>query len=134
MNIILIVFGGVTFVLCVYGLIVILTTRRNKLLEMVGGDGLAYLSLVAWMLTFTACAAYWIYSSIDFDAARSLRQYVHSFTATYFAEGGLCLFLTYGFSQMNNVEHNGKRTLIIAGGILLGLLAIVLGLQRLLAD
>ncbi|MBE8953452.1 MAG: hypothetical protein SR1Q7_09960 [Quinella sp. 1Q7] len=134
MNIILIVFGGVAFVLCVYGLFAVLTFSRKRVLDMVGDNGLAYLSMIAWMLTFTAGAAYWTYSSIDFDSARSLRQYVHSFTATYFAEGGLCLFLTYGFSQMNNVEHNGKRTLIIAGGILLGLLAIVLGLQRLLTD
>ena len=132
MNIILSVLGGVMFVLCVYGLIAVLTFRRGRVLEMVGGDGLAYLSLVVWMIVFVAASAYWTYSCVDFAAARSLRRYVHSFTATYFLEGALCLLMTYGFGKMNTVEHNGKRTFVIAGGILLGLLAIALGLKRLL--
>lgn len=132
-EIFLIGFGGVTFLLCVYGLLKMLTTARARVLEMVNGDILAFVSLIAWMLTFIAAAAYWVFSSIDFYAAKSFRLYVHSFTATYFFEGALCLLLTYGLSAIDNDNlRGGKRTVVIAAGILFGLLAILLGVKRLI--
>lgn len=133
MNAILIGFGGVVFLLCIYGLFKMLTTARARVLETVNGDILAYISLIAWMIVFIGAAAYWIFSSIDFYAARSFRLYVHSFTAIYFFEGALCLLLTYGISAIDNDNLRGvKRTVVIAAGILFGLLAILLGVKRLI--
>lgn len=134
MNIFLIVFGGVAFVLCVYGLFAVLTTKRNNLLKMIGGDILAYVSMIAWMIVFIAGAAFLAFKGYDFDAATNLRRYVQSFTFTYFFEGALCLLMTYGVSKLPNLQSGLKRTLIIAGGILFGLLSIFLGLQKIFGD
>lgn len=132
---ILIVFGIVALLICLYALFAMLTTKREHFLKIVDGDGLAFISLLAWMLVFIAGSAYLIFKGFDPDAANNFRRYVHSFTGTYFFEGALCLLLTYGFSQVSKGKSDGlKRTLIIAGGILLGLLPIVLGLLRLLNE
>ena len=133
MNAILIGFGVTACVLCVYALFAMLTFRRDRILDLVDGNGLAYLSLIVWMLVFIAGSAYLAFKGYDFDAATNLRRYVRSFTVTHFFEGMLCLFMTYGFSQLRGVKHGGKRTLIIAGGVLLGMLSILLGLSRLFA-
>lgn len=137
-DMVLMIFGGVFFLISCYGLLKMLTTARDRVLEMVDGDFLAYISLIAWMLVFIASSAYWIFSSIDFETARSFRRYIHSFTATYFFEGTLCLLLTYGFAKINPEKLNGrvqmssgKRSFVIVLGIFFGLLAIVLGLMRL---
>lgn len=134
MNIFLIIFGGVAFVLCVYALFAILTTKRDNLLQMIDGNILTYISLITWMIVIIAGAAFLTLKGYDSDAATNLRQYVHSFTLTYFFEGALCLLMTYGVSKMPNLQSGLKRTLIIAGGILLGLLSIFLGLQKIFGD
>ena len=136
-DVILMSFGGVCFLLSVYGLFKMLTSARQRLLDMVDGNFLAFVSLVAWVLTFIGVAAYWIFSSYDFAAARSLRRHVHTFAETYLFEGALCLLLTYGFAKINPDKLNGrvqmsggKRSFVIVAGIAFGLIAILLGLKK----
>lgn len=138
---ILICFGGIGVLLGVYALFKILTTARKQILETVDGDFFAYLSLIAWLLTLIAVSGFWIFSAIDFEAARSFRRYMHSFAETYLFEGSLCLLLTYGFAKINPEKLNGrgqmsdgKRTLVIVAGIAFGLLAIFLGLKKIFGD
>lgn len=133
-EIILSVFGGVFFLISAYGLIKILTTARKRLLDMVDGDIFAYISLVAWIIVFMATSAFWIFSSIDFYAAKSFRKYLHSFPETYLFEGALCLLLTYGASKLKTFKSDGQRLLVIIGGIFFGLLAIFLGLSKMIDD
>ena len=131
-NVILAVFGAIFFLVGIYALIKVLTTSRERLLSMVDGDILAFISFLAWILILIGVSAYWIFSSYDFEAARSFRRYIHSFTATYFVEGGLCLLLTYGISKIKPDERfsEGKKLLVIIGGTIFGLLAIFLGLKK----
>ena len=136
-DVILMCFGGVCFLLSVCGLFKMLTSARERVLDTVDGNFLAFVSLVAWMLTFIGASAYWIFSSYDFDAARNLRRHVHTFAETYLFEGALCLLLTYGFAKINPDKLNGrvqmsggKRSFVITAGIALGLLAIYLGLKK----
>ena len=136
-EIILIGFGGIFFLLGIYALFKILTTARKQILEAVDGDFLAYLSMIAFVLSVIGVSVYWIYSSIDFVAARSFRRYIHGFAETYLFEGALCLLLTYGFAKINPDKLNGrvpmsdgKRSFVIIGGIFFGLLAIYLGLKK----
>ena len=133
---ILIVFGGISFLIGVYALIKTLTTARKRLLSMVDGDILAFISFLAWILILIGGSAYWIFSSLDFEAARGFRRYTHSFTATYFVEGGICLLLTYGISKIKPNERlsEGKKLFIIAAGSILGLLSIFLGLKRIFGN
>ena len=139
-DVILMCFGGVCFLLGVYGLFKMLTSARERVFDMVDGDFLAFVSLVAWVLTCTGAAAYWIFSSYDFDAARNLRRHVHTFAETYLFEGALCLLLTYGFAKINPDKLNGrvqmsggKRSFVITAGIAFGLIAIFLGLKKIVA-
>lgn len=136
-NMILMGFGGICLLCSIYGLLKMLTSAREKILDVVDGNFLAYLSLIAWVLTGIAVSVYWIYGSIDFDAARSFRRYMHGFAETYLFEGALCLLLTYGFAKINLDKLNGrvqmsdgKRSLIIIGGIFFGLITIWLGLKK----
>lgn len=138
---ILICFGGIGVLLGVYALFKVLTSARQKLLETVDGDFFAYLSLIAWLLTLIAVSCYWIFSSIDFETARNFRRYLHSFAEMYLFEGALCLLLIYGFAKINPEKLNGraqmsddKRTLVIVAGIAFGLLAIFLGLKKIIGD
>lgn len=138
---ILAVFGGVCLLLGVFALFKILTNARKFLFEMVDGDFLAFLSMIAFVILIIGGSAYWIFSSIDFEAARSFKRYIHSFAETYLLEGGLCLLLTYGFSKINPEKLNGrakmndgKRSLVIILGIFFGLLAIFLGLNKIIGD
>ncbi|MBR4382425.1 MAG: hypothetical protein IKP64_02585 [Selenomonadaceae bacterium] len=139
-NLILIGFGGIVFLLGIYVLFKILTSARKKILDAVDGDFFAYLSLIAWVLTAIIVSVYWIYSSIDFEAARNFRRYMHGFAETYLFEGALCLLLTYGFAKINPEKLNGraqmsdgKRSFVIIAGIFFGLLAIYLGLKKIVA-
>ena len=129
---ILIVFGAISFLICVYALFKMLTTVRERIWSMVDGDILAFISLFAWMIVFIGGSAYFVFSGLDYEAARSFRRYVHSFTATYFFEGALCLLLTYGISKIKPNERmsDGKKIFVIAGGTVLGLLSIFLGLKK----
>ena len=134
---ILIAFGVVAMLTGIYALIKILTTARKKILDAVDGNYLAFVSMIAWVLTFIGAASYWIFSSIDFETARNFRRYVHTFAETYLFEGTLCLLLTYGFAKINPEKLNGrvqmsggKRFFVIIVGIFLGLLAIYLGLKK----
>ena len=136
-NLILMGFGGIVFLLCVYSLFKMLTTARKQILEAVDGDFLAYLSMIAFVLSGIGVAVYWIAGSIDFEAARSFRRYIHGFPETYLFEGTLCLLLTYGFAKINPDKLNGraqmsdgKRSFVIIAGIAFGLLAIYLGLKK----
>lgn len=136
-DVILMCFGGVFFLLSVYGLFKMLTSARQRVLDMVDGNFLAFVSLIAWVLTFIGASAYWIFSSYDFAAARSFRRYVHTFAETYLFEGALCLLLTYGFAKINPDKLNGrgqmsdgKRSFVIVAGIAFGLIAIFLGLKK----
>ena len=131
-NMILIVFGVIFFLIGIYALFKMLTTARERVFEMVDGDTLAFISFLAWILVLIGCAAYWIFSSYDFEAARSFKRYVHTFPETYFIEGTLCLLLTYGVSKIKSDERlsGGKKILVIAGGTVFGLLAIFLGLKK----
>ena len=131
-NMILAVFGVIFFLIGIYALIKVLTTARERLLSMVDGDILAFISLFAWMIVFIGGSAYFVFSGLDYEAARSFRRYVHSFTATYFFEGALCLLLTYGISKIKPNERlsEGKKLLVIIGGTIFGLLAIFLGLKK----
>ena len=138
---ILAVFGGVFFLVGIYALFQMLTKARKRLLDTVDGDFLAFLSLIAWVLVFIGVSAYWIFSSIDFEAARNFRRYIHSFAETYLFEGTLCLLLTYGFAKINPDKLNGraqisggKRSFVIVFGIIFGLLAIVLGLKKIVGS
>ena len=138
-NMILAAFGGVFFLIGVFALFQMLTKARARLLDMVDGDFLAFLSLIAFVLLLIAASAYWIFSSIDFEAARSFRRYMHSFAETYLFEGTLCLLLTYGFAKINPDKlngrvqmSNGKRSFVIVFGIVFGLLAIFLGLRKMI--
>ena len=133
-NMILAVFGGTFLLIGIYALIKLLTTARKRLFDMVDGDILAFISFLAWILLLIGGAAYWIFSSYDFEAARHFRRYIHRFTATYFVEGGICLLLTYGISKIKPNERfsDDKKLIVVAGGIILGLLAIFLGLKRLI--
>ena len=140
-DVILIGFGVVVMLTSIYALIKILTTAREKILDAVDGNYLAFVSMIAWVLTFIGAASYWIFSSIDFEAARSFRRYVHTFAETYFFEGTLCLLLTYGFAKINPDKLNGrvqmsdgKRSFVIIAGIFFGLLAIYLGLKKIIGD
>ena len=140
-NMILAVFGGVFFLVGIYALFQMLTKARKRLLDTVDGDFLAFLSLIAWVLVFIGVSAYWIFSSIDFEAARNFRRYIHSFAETYLFEGTLCLLLTYGFAKINPDKLNGraqisggKRSFVIVFGIIFGLLAIVLGLKKIVGS
>ncbi len=139
-NMILVGFGGIVFLLSIYALFKILTTARKQILETLDGDFLAYLSMIAFVLSAIGVSVYWIYSSIDFEAARSFRRYMHSFPETYLVEGTLCLLLTYGFAKINPDKLNGraqmsdgKRSFVIIAGIFFGLLAIYLGLKKIVA-
>ena len=87
-NVILICVGVVVMLTGIYALIKILSSKRKFLLDMVDGDYLAFVSLIAWMLTFIGAASYWIFSSIDFETARSFRRHIHTFAETYLFEGG----------------------------------------------
>ncbi|MBR1646685.1 MAG: hypothetical protein IJ685_07890 [Selenomonadaceae bacterium] len=134
---ILICIGVGFFLIGIYSLIKILTSAREKILDAVDGNYLAFVSMIAWVLTFIGVSVYWIYSSIDFDAARSFRRYMHGFAETYFFEGGLCLLLTYGFAKINPDKlkgrvqmSDGKRSFVIIAGTVFGLLAIWLGLKK----
>ena len=140
-NMILAVIGGVFFLTGVFALFQMLTKARACLLNMVDGDFFAFLSLIAFVLVLIGSSAYWIFSSIDFEAARSFRRYMHSFAETYLFEGTLCLLLTYGFAKINPDKLNGriqmssgKRSLVIVFGIFFGLLAIFLGLKKIIGD
>ena len=140
-NMILAVFGGVFFLVGIYALFQMLTKARKRLLDTVDGDFLAFLSLIAWVLVFIGVSAYWIFSSIDFEAARNFRRYIHSFAEMYLFEGTLCLLLTYGFAKINPDKLNGraqisggKRSFVIVFGIIFGLLAIVLGLKKIVGS
>ena len=138
-NMILAVIGAIFFLVGVYALFKTLTKARERLLDTVDGDFFAFISLIAWIIVFIGVSAYWIFSSIDFEAARSFRRHIHSFAETYLFEGALCLLLTYGFSKINPEKLNGrvqisggKRSLVIILGIFFGLLAIYLGLSKLI--
>lgn len=129
---ILIVFGAIFFLIGIYALIKVLTTARERIWRMVDGDILAFISMITWILLLIGVSVYWMFSSYDFEAARSFKRYVHSFTATYFFEGALCLLLTYGVGKIKPNERfsDGKKIFVIAGGTLLGLLSIFLGLKK----
>lgn len=136
-NMFLAVVGAIFFLIGIYALIKLLTTARKRLLDMLDGDILAFVSMIAFVLIVIGGSAYWIFSSLDFDAARSFKRYVHTFPETYFIEGTLCLLLTYGFSKINPDKLNGrvqlssgKRSFVIVFGIVFGLLAIFLGLRK----
>ena len=136
-NMILLVFGVIFFLIGIYALFKMLTTARERVFEMVDGDTLAFISFLAWILLLIGVSAYWIFSSYDFEAARSFKKYVHTFPETYFIEGALCLLLTYGFAKINPDKLNGrvqmssgKRSFVIVFGIFFGLLAIFLGLKK----
>ena len=131
-NMILIVFGMIFFLIGIYALFKMLTSARERVLEMVDGDIFAFVSMIAFVMLVIGGAAYWIFSSYDFEAARSFKRYVHTFPETYFIEGTLCLLLTYGVSKIKSNERlsGGKKIFVIAGGTVLGLLAIFLGLKK----
>lgn len=137
-NLILIGFGGIFFLIGVFALFKMLTSARKAVLERVGGDFLAFLSMIAFMLLVIGGSAFWIFSSVDFEASRNFKRYIHSFAETYFLEGGLCLLLTYGVSKIKPDEHvklsEGKKVFVVAAGTALGLLAIFLGLQKVFGD
>ena len=132
-NMILIVFGIITFLIGMYALFKMLTNRKH-FLNVVDGDILAFISLIAFVILVIGGSMYWIFSSIDFEAARNFKRYIHSFTATYFVEGGYCLLLTYGISKIKTNERlsEGKKVFIVAFGTIFGLIAIFLGLKRLI--
>ena len=136
-DVILTGFGGVCFLLSVYGLFKILTSARERVLYMVDGNFLAFVSMIAWILTFIGVSVYWIAGSIDFEATRNFRRYMHTFAETYLFEGALYLLLTYGFAKINPEKLNGraqmsdgKRFFVIIAGICFGLLAFFLGLKK----
>lgn len=138
-NMILAVIGCIFFLPGVFAIFKMLTKARTRLLDVVDGDFLAFLSLIVFVLVLIAASAYWIFSSIDFEAARSFRKYIHGFAETYLFEGTLCLLLTYGFAKINPAKLNGrvqmssgKRSLVIVFGIFFGLLAIFLGLKKII--
>ena len=138
-NMFLAVVGAIVFLIGIYALIKLLTKARERLLEMVDGDILAFVSMIAFMLVVIGGSAWWIFSSLDFDAARNFRRYVHTFPETYFIEGTLCLLLTYGFAKINPDKLNGrvrmsggKRSFVIVFGIVFGVLAVLLGLKKLI--
>lgn len=137
-NLILVIFGAAFFLAGIYALFKILTTARERALKLVDGDILAFISLIAFVLITIGGAAYWIFSSIDFEAARNFKRYVHTFPETYFVEGALCLLLTYGFSKIKPNEQvklsEGKKILVIAAGTFFGLLAIFLGLKKIFGN
>ncbi len=137
-NLILIGFGGIVFLLGVFALFKILTSARKTMLEKVGGDFFAYLSMIAFVLLVIGGSVFWIFSSVDFEASRSFKRYIHSFTETYFLEGGLCLLITYGVSKIKPDKHGhlseGKKIFVIVAGTALGLLAIFLGLKKIFGD
>ena len=134
-NTILIVFGGIFFLIGIFALFKMLTNPK-RILSVVDGDILAFLSLIAFVLLVIGSAAYWIAGSIDFYAARSFRRYIHTFPETYIAEGALCLLITYGISKIKSNERlsEGKKILIIAGGTLFGLLGIYLGVKKMFGN
>ena len=136
-DVILMCFGGVCFLFGIYALFKILTSSRERVLDMVDGDFLAFVSMIAGILTFIGASAYWIAGSIDFEATRNFRRYLHTFAETYLFEGALCLLLTYGFAKINPDKLNGrvqmsggKRSFVITAGIAFGLIAIFLGLKK----
>ena len=132
-NMILAGFGVIFLLIGIYALFKLLTTARERLLSMVDGDILAFISMIAFVLLVIGGSAYWIFSSYDFEAARAFKRYIHSFTATYFVEGSICLLLTYGISKIKPDERfsEEKKLFIIVSGTIFGLLAIFLGLKRL---
>ena len=130
-------FGGIFFLFGIYALFKILTTARKRVFDMVDGNFLAFVSIIAWILTSIVVSVYWIAGSIDFEATRNFRRYMHTFAETYLFEGALCLLLTYGFAKINPEKLNdraqmsdGKRFFVIIAGICFGLLAIFLGLKK----
>lgn len=133
----MIVFGSISFMLGIYALFKMLT-RREHFLNMVNGDILAFISLIAWVLTFMGGAAYFVFSGLDSVATRNFKIYIHTFPETYFIEGVLCLLLTYGFSKVKPSEQmqlsEGKKIFVIVGGILLGLFCIFLSLKKTFGD
>ena len=137
-DLILIGFGGTVFLIGVFAMWKILTSARKIMLEKVGGGFLAYLAMIAFVLLVIGGSAFWIFSSVDFEASRNFKRYIHGFAETYFLEGGLCLLLTYGISKLKSDERSkmteGKKNFVVAAGTVMGLLAIILGLQKIFGD
>lgn len=129
---ILIVFGAMIFLPCVYALWKMLTTRRANVLRLVNGNILAFVSLTVWVIVAIVASVYLMFKGCDPDAAVALRKHIQSLPVTHLIEGSICLLMTYGVAKVDgqNRLSGGKRTLIIAGGTLLGVLDILLGLSK----
>ena len=70
---------------------------------------MAYLAMIAFLLLVIDGSAFWIFSTVDFEASGNFKRYIHSFAQTYFLAGGLCLLLTYGISKLK-ADENSKLT------------------------
>ncbi len=132
MSVILIIFGVMIFLPCVYALWKMLTSRRANVLSLVHGNILAFISLIVWVIVAIIVSAYLIFKGYDYAAATSLRKYIQSQPVAHLVEGSICLLMMYGLAKVDGQNRLSgiKRTLVIAGGILLGVLDILLGLSK----